>query len=321
MNPQMIIWTMLACLGLAGLGLSALVVMRGQAVEDRVRLRVQTATTRHMRVGRVELRTVRRVQARRRMNSPTEAIAQLFGVDVARPEQYATRWWVIVLIVLVGARIVTGILVALIGAIGWFAWPLLWVFGARFVFAWMVTSRRDALFRQFPDSLAMMVRSIRAGVPMNEAIRIVARESPEPTRGEFSLVAGDLSIGVSIGDALKAMAERNGLTEYRFFATALTLQSQTGGRLGETLENLASVVRRRMAMKMRGKALASEAQTSAMILGGLPVISTGGLYFLNPKYMDVLFSDPTGRMILTGAIVSLLTGVFVMRTIIQKSLS
>ena len=116
------------------------------------------------------------------------------------------------------------------------------------------------------------------------------------------------------------MAERNGLPEYGFFAAALGLQAQTGGGLGETLDLLADVTRKRVAMKARGHALSAEARTSSMILGGLPVAAGGLLYALNPEYIGVLFTDDTGRTILGTAILSLSTGMFVMRVIIRKSL-
>ena len=99
------------------------------------------------------------------------------------------------------------------------------------------------------------------------------------------------------------------------------MQSQTGGRLGETLDNLAGIVRKRMALKSRAHALASEARTTAYILGGLPVLAGGALYFLNPAYVNVLFFDPTGRLVLASACTSLSTGAFIMRTIIVKSLA
>ena len=111
------------------------------------------------------------------------------------------------------------------------------------------------------------------------------------------------------------------MPEYRFFATALALQNQTGGGLGETLENLAEVIRKRVALKERGYALAGEARTSAGILGALPFVTTALLAVLNPPYILVLFTDPGGQRILAAAMGLLLVGILMMRTMIKRSLS
>jgi tight adherence protein B len=310
------------CLGLVALGYVGLVLVRGQQRDKKLRQRILTATTPHMRQRKQEAtRSLVRAQSERKSSSPFERMARLFGFDPSRPEQYPLRWWAILLIVAVVARIISGFGVMIIGPMGWFDWPMLWIFGCRYVFNWSANRRREKLFVQFPDALAMIVRSIRSGVPLGEAIRIVSVQSPEPTASEFAFVAADLSIGAPMADAIGLLADRNAITEYRFFATALSLQSQTGGRLGETLESLAQVVRKRTAAKARGKALASEARTSAAILGGLPILAMGGLYVLNPTYMSVLFNDPVGHVFLGAAFGSLGGGIFVMRTIINRTLA
>ncbi len=308
-------------LGIVLLGYVGLVLVRGQQRDKKLRQRILTATTPHMRQRRQETRSAVKAQSARKASSPIERLARLFGFDPSRPEQYPLRWWAILLIVAVVARILSGFGVMIIGSIGWLDWPVIWVFGCRYVFNWSASRRRDKLFIQFPDALAMIVRSIRSGVPLNEAIRIVSVQSPEPTASEFALVSADLSIGASMTDAISLLADRNAITEYRFFATALSLQSQTGGRLGETLESLAQVVRKRTAAKQRGKALASEARTSAAILAALPILAMGGLYVLNPTYMSGLFNDPVGHIFLGAAFGSLGGGIFVMRTIINKTLA
>lgn len=116
------------------------------------------------------------------------------------------------------------------------------------------------------------------------------------------------------------MARRAGLPEYRFFATALSLQNQTGGALSETLENLADVIRKRAALKAKGHAMTSEAKATAGILAALPVIMGLILWALSPDYIALLFNDPLGRNLFGIAVVSLITGLLVIRTIIKKSL-
>ena len=117
------------------------------------------------------------------------------------------------------------------------------------------------------------------------------------------------------------MAARNRLPEYRFFATALALQSQTGGGLTETLENLAEVIRKRLALQSRGYALASEARTSAGVLTALPIFSCLALAVLNPDYIGSLFEPGSGQTLFGVTVVWLGTGMFVMRLMIRKSLT
>ena len=129
------------------------------------------------------------------------------------------------------------------------------------------------------------------------------------------------SIGVPLEDALREMAARTELPEYRFFATALALQSQTGGGLSETLEGLADVIRRRLALKARGKALASEAQTSIYVLSSLPPVCGLVLSLMSPKYFGVLLHNPIGQHLLGASVGLLAFGWFVMRRMMRKSLS
>ena len=318
---NMYIMLMAGFSGLIGLGLSALLVMQGQGRQLRLQQRVDTATTPHLRIRRSDAPLLLRARQERSGSTPLTRIASLFGYDVSRSEQYPFKWYMVVGVTLLVSRLGTGLLVGLLGNNLWAALPVLWVVMSRSLFKVMLQRRRGRLYAQFPDCLTMIVRSVRAGVPLTEAIRIVSRELPEPSGGEFGRVAGDLSIGTSISDALRALAERNDITEFRFFATALTLQAQTGGRLGETLDNLANIVRRRMALKSRARAMASEARTTALILGCLPMIAAVGLYIMNPQYVTLLFTDPSGRMVLAAAGGMLLTGAFIMRMIIEKSLS
>lgn len=310
-----------AALGMTGLGVTAFMVVTGQAQHTRIRQRLQAATEPHLRVRRIEPPRIIRTKAPEPENSPFDRISQVFGFQISRLEQYPVKWYLVVIAALVAARLVAGVIVSILGDFGWVALPVLWVIGCRVVFNMMLLRRRKALYDQFPDCLSMIVRSVRAGVPLTEAIRIVSRESPVPSSDEFGRVAGDLAIGVPISDALKSLADRNDITEFRFFATALTLQSQTGGRLGETLDNLGGIIRKRMALKSRGRALASEARTTAMILGGLPLLAGAGLYLMNPAYVMVLFVDPTGKIILATATVMLCMGALIMRAIIEKALA
>jgi tight adherence protein B len=153
-----------------------------------------------------------------------------------------------------------------------------------------------------------------------EGIRIVSRECASPTAGEFARLVDQVAIGSTLEEAIADLARRSGLPEYRFFATSLSLQNQTGGTLSDTLEGLADVIRKRAALKARGKALTSEARASAMILACLPFVTGGMLYLINPPYIGQLFTNPSGQSMLGAAALSLTVGLLTIKMLIKKSL-
>jgi len=244
----------------------------------------------------------------------------IFGFDPAHASHYPIPWSIVLIITLLFARVIAGVLTIIAGDMAFLGIPIVWIFFARAFFGWVDDRRREMLRNQMPDALSMIVRSVRVGIPVSEAMRHVAHQSLSPTAPEFERIASDLSIGTRLDLALKSMAQRVGIPEYQFFATALSLQSQTGGGLTETLENLADVIRRRVALRSKAYALASEARTSAMVLAILPFASGLGLAVLSPSYIAVLFVEESGRNLLGLAVLSLGTGMLAMRMIIRTSL-
>ena len=305
---------------LVGFAISGLLVARGQAEMQRLEKRIGAVLRPHARARRFVF-----ASALTRPVAPRESVlsrmARLFGYDSAHPEHYPLPWWVIIGIALVFAKVVQTVAVLLLGKIGWLALPAMWVYGARWLFDWFTSRRRGRLLVQFPDALTIIVRSVRVGVPVAEAMRVVSRELPAPTGPAFESVIRRLSIGAQLDETLHELAARSGLSEYRFFAMALALQNQTGGGLSEALEGLADMIRRRLAVKERGKALASEAQMSIYVLSALPPLCGLALSIMNPQYFRVLLTDPTGRRLLGGAVALLALGWFVMRQMMRKSLS
>jgi tight adherence protein B len=310
---------LLAFLFLAGLGLSALLVSNAHKQRLKREARFATAVSPHMRAQRLEVSAFIRPK-KQKDQSLLGVAGRLFAFDPNNLDRYPVAWWVVVCIALVvskGAEVLLGDL------LGW-ATVLIIPGGcvglSRFYFGMVDGRRRERMLVQFPDALAMIVRSVRVGIPVQEAINAVARELPHPTGPEFGRLVSRISVGVSTEDAMVEMAQRAGLAEYRFFATALSLQNQTGGALSEMLENLADVIRKRVALKGKAHALSSEAKASAAILGLLPIITGVALEVLNPEYISMLFTDKTGQTLLGSAIVSLVTGMLVIRTIINRSL-
>ncbi len=303
------------------LGLCALLAMAERKRLRQFQARAALVVSPYVRVN--QLATISRWR-------PTESplvmravhrVGRLFGYHVERADQYPLRWWIVLGVALVLAHVVRELAVRLIGTPGQAALPIAWIMLCRAYFGGCEERHMRRLFEQFPDGLAMIVRSVRVGIPVTEAIRTMARESPQPTAEEFGKLADQVAIGVGLEQAMRDMAERNRLQEYRFFATAISLQSQTGGALTETLENLADVIRKRLALRARGHALAAEAKTTIFILAALPFVAGGGLAVIDPGYIGALFTDQVGQRLLAAAVMSLSTGIFVMRTMIRKSLS
>ncbi|HTW71086.1 MAG TPA: type II secretion system F family protein [Acetobacteraceae bacterium] len=243
-----------------------------------------------------------------------------FGCDLQRAQTYPVRWWIVLLGTAALGRLAAAAALPLFGPLAWLSWPAVWISCSRALFSRWDAQRRNLLQQQFPDALATIIRSVRVGVPVSEAIRLVGHDSPDPTGEEFRELANALSIGVPLEVALRAVALRAGLPDYRFFGTAIALQAQTGGMLSEALENLGEIVRRRIGLRARGYALTSEARASAMVLCAMPFVAAGMMYLLTPAYMTVLFSTETGHKMLGVAAISMTVGVVTMRGLIGKVL-
>jgi len=189
----------------------------------------------------------------------------------------------------------------------------------RIVFLWEVGKSRDEAFKQIPDAVGLMVRAVRAGLPIGEAVRSVAREMPDPTRAEFQRLLGEVAIGSTLDRALWGIYERTGLREYAFLSVVIGLQSQTGGSLAEALDNIGDIVRKRVAMAAKAQALAGQAKASAGILVALPPFAGVAVSIVKPGYLDALFLDPRGKSLLTTAIVLLTLGLLMIRSMIKRS--
>jgi tight adherence protein B len=259
------------------------------------------------------------VRAKQR-SSKRSPIYVVLGYHEERVAHYPMSLGGVVLCML-GPAAIGGLLATkVLGQPGWALLPILDILLTRTFLGWSSNKVSRTLLSQFPDALAMVSRSVRVGVPLNEAVRIVGREVQSPTREEFAKAADQVQIGVDLETALLDMAERNNISEYRFFATALALQSQTGGGLTETLETLADTIRKRENARKRGHALASEARTSIYVLAVLPIVVGAMLFVINPEYIGLLFTDPTGEMLLGIAVAMLISGLWVMQQIIKASL-
>ena len=308
-----------ALLILVGFGFSGWMVAQSQELEKRLIARRDDVLRHHIRIQPIDIRLFARPAAEK-TNFKHRAAAWL-GVDLERPDICPLPWWIMVGAAAIAADLATSALTSLFGSLAWLLFPVLLTLLSRTIFYWFKSKRRNKLLAQFPDALMMIVRSVRVGVPVSEAMHIVAHEQPQPTAGEFLLLANQLSIGEPLDKAILSMARHADVSDYRFFAIALTLQSKAGGALSGTLENLADLIRRRIAVKERAHALASEARMSIYVLTGLPVLVGGGMAILNPAYIGLLITDPLGNKLLIAAVGMLLTGLGVMQLIVKKSVS
>ena len=261
--------------------------------------------------------------ARRAPRNPASLnrVLRVIALDPRATAQHPAPWRAIVAVGLLVGVVVAWQGQRMFGPLGFAMGPVVGLGLCRAAFAHGTGRYRERLHAQIPDVLAMVVRAVRAGIPVVEAVRGVAREVPSPTREEFTTLSAQVAVGMPLDAALWSLVHRSGVPEYSFFAVALTLQAQTGGSLAETLDNLADIVRRRIAIRARGLALAAEARTSAAVLTGAPICTGMGLAVLNPGYRSVLFNDPRGHKLLAAAGGMLLLGTLMIRTLIRRTLT
>ncbi|MBB3655846.1 tight adherence protein B [Rhizobium sp. BK650] len=187
----------------------------------------------------------------------------------------------------------------------------------RWVLGFLISRRQNKFLDEFPNALDVIVRSIRSGLPLNDAIRLIANEGTEPVKSEFRRVIEAQQVGLSIPDACARMTNQMPLQEVNFFAIVIAIQAQAGGNLSEAIGNLSKVLRDRKKMKAKVKALSMEAKASAVIIGALPFIVALLVYLTSPQYMMILFTDPRGHFIMGFSAVWMSIGIFVMRNMVN----
>ncbi|MCK6528278.1 type II secretion system F family protein [Myxococcota bacterium] len=179
-------------------------------------------------------------------------------------------------------------------------------------------ARVDKLWRQLPDALDLMTRSLRAGHGTGAALHLVAAEMPLPIAGEFARTFERYRLGEDLGQALQAMADRNRVCrDLRFFAIAVGLQRETGGNLVEILENLARTVRSRFVLQAKVQALTSEARLSTRVVGSMPFLTLGALFVMRRPYLDLAFGDPIGRGMIFGGFAWFAVGLLMMNRVMK----
>ncbi|HSZ65476.1 MAG TPA: type II secretion system F family protein [Xanthobacteraceae bacterium] len=186
---------------------------------------------------------------------------------------------------------------------------------------WMLSflkKRRESKFlNEFPDAVDVIVRGIKAGLPLLDSLKLISNDATEPVRSEFRAIVETQTIGMPIGEACLKLYESIPLPEANFFGIVVSIQQRAGGNLSEALGNLSRVLRDRKKMKAKIQAMSMEAKASASIIGALPIAVMSLVWLTSPNYIDLLFTEPLGRIMLGCCAGWMLTGVLVMRKMIN----
>jgi len=219
---------------------------------------------------------------------------------------------------------VTGIIAAGLGFLA--GAPLIVVLGLGIVGGlglprWYVGRRRKKRMRAFldelPNSVDVIVRGVKAGLPLGDCFRIISTEAKEPVRSEFRAIQDAQAVGVPLDEAVLKLYEHMPVPEANFFAIVIGVQYRVGGNLSEALGNLSRVLRDRKKMKAKIRAMSMEAKASAAIIGSLPAIVMALVYITSPKYISLLWQEPVGQIVLGVSLVWMLFGILVMRKMIN----
>jgi len=191
-------------------------------------------------------------------------------------------------------------------------------FGFPRWFLSFLRKRREAKFIDgLADAVDIIVRGVKAGLPLGDCIRMITMESSEPLKTEFRLIMETQAIGMPLGEACGKLYERTPLPEANFFGIVVAIQQKAGGNLSEALGNLSKVLRDRKKMRAKIQAMSQEAKASAAIIGALPIAVMILVYITSPQYISLLFTNPMGHIMLAGSAVWMTMGVLVMKKMIN----
>ncbi|VBY00058.1 type II secretion system protein [Burkholderia pseudomallei] len=193
--------------------------------------------------------------------------------------------------------------------------PWLRAGAARAVYRILIGRFKQRFLSVFPDALDLIIRAVRAGIPVAQAIGTAGRESEEPVRATFRAMGDALRVGADLKDVLEQQAERLQLADFSFFGVCLVLQRETGGNLTETLENLSGIIRTRRDIRMKTRALTAEGRIASKIIAAVPFAIAGFLFVVNRPYVNLLFHTRAGHKMLILAAVLLTVGLAMIRKI------
>jgi tight adherence protein B len=196
------------------------------------------------------------------------------------------------------------------GAVGAFGLP-------RWVLGYLRRRRQQTFLNDFADAVDVMVRGLKAGLPVTDAMKVIAAETSPPVGPEFLEVVEGQRIGITIDQGIERMFDRMPLAEVNFLGIVMNIQAKTGGNLAEALTNLSKVLRDRKKMKAKIKAVSQEAKASAAIIGSLPILIMGAMTVLNPEYLNPMWQTKVGNIMVAASALWMGTGILVMRKMIN----
>ena len=290
-----------------------------QKAEKRKETVVRTASTVPARAARNVQKSrreqvegsIKELENRRAKSVPLTIKITQAGLDWSKQRFFITGGVLAVAAFLFGIMVDAGLLIALamafIAGIGVPLWLL----------KFLKKRRENKFLASFPDAVDIIVRGIKAGLPLLDSMRIITTDAPEPVKSEFRAIIETQTIGIPIGEACGKLYERIPVPEANFFAIVIGIQQKAGGNLSEALGNLSRVLRDRKKMKAKIQAMSMEAKASAMIIACLPLAVMMLVYITSPQYIELLWTHPMGRMMLAACATWMLMGVLVMRKMIN----
>ena len=248
-------------------------------------------------------------------SAPSNPLTRWFAAKRTRLNTVSANHGVRIMFIAAAAATAAAIAIAMFAPLPGFARPIvllaLPVFVVIRTYTSLVERFRSRFLEGFPDVIDLIVRAVRAGVPVPQVMTTVAGECPEPLSSEFKRMGDSLQMGLDMKEVLDVATRRIQIADFSFFCVCLLLQRETGGQLGETLENLSGIVRTRREIRQKTKALTGEARITTKILAAIPVVIVGGMYLINRDYIMVLFQTDTGRHLLTFSVISTVLGVLI----------
>lgn len=274
------------------------------------------------RIGGDDRMRLRRVQVEDSMKELEKRLAESQKLSIERRISQAGLDWtkqqfiigscVLGTVIFVVAFIAKAPLLAAVGFAGAAGFGL-----PRWLLNYLKKRREKKFLDALPDAVDIIVRGIKAGLPLFDSLKVVVGDSPEPLRSEFAAIIETQTIGMPLGEACQRLYERMPLPEANFFGIVIAIQTKAGGNLSEALGNLSKVLRDRRKMAAKIQAMSMEAKASASIIGALPPIVMIMVYIMTPEYISLLWTHPTGRLMLAGCALWMGTGIFVMKKMIN----
>jgi tight adherence protein B len=321
MNMQMLALAFLAATAIGGLAWVFLYpLLSGEKKAEQRRASVAKAepvarqTDKAQRSRREQVEgSLKEVEARRQKDKKVSLSVRLTQAGLAwTPQKFMIISGILGLGCFAAAFLIGG---GLLGAVG-----LAFAAGfglPRWILGFLKKRREKKFLKALPDAVDVIVRGIKAGLPLFESIKVVAADAPEPLKGEFIAIIETQAIGMPLGEACARLFDRTPVPEANFFGIVIAIQQKSGGNLSEALGNLSKVLRDRKKMAEKIQAMSMEAKASAGIIGSLPPIVMLLVYLTTPDYISLLWTHPTGQLMLCGCVFWMSCGIFVMKKMIN----